>query len=84
MRWQGLEALLRSLGFVPSTVGTSGVVTCDMLFFSQKTFVAAMWRMGWGRVRVAAQRTVGLVILYANPGKKMVPWPRWIWENPKK
>lgn len=33
MRWQGLEALFRSLGFIPNAVGTSGVVTCD--FFLQ-------------------------------------------------
>lgn len=44
-RWQGLEALFRSLGFIPNAVGTSRVVTCDFFFF--KTFVAAMWSLGW-------------------------------------
>ena len=65
-----MEALFRSLGFIPNAVGTSGVVT-GLFFF--KTFVAAMWSLGWSEVRVTAGRTAGLETLHAHPGK-MVPW----------
>ena len=34
-------------------------------------------------LRVAAQRLAGLINLYADPGKKMVPWSRQIWESGK-
>lgn len=44
-----------------------------------------MWRMGWREVTVAAQRPAGIIILYANPGKRRW-WPglRWMWDNGKK